>query len=216
MNGNRFFSKKPPPFRVHMDDPQASDQLVEQLLTHVSSYRHRELVIVCIGTDRSTGDALGPIVGTALTKECLNCFHVYGTLAHPVHAVNLEEKLKLIEKKHRRPFIIAIDACLGKLSSVGKVSLAAGPVQPGAAVNKKLPAVGDVHLTGIVNIGGMMEYFVLQNTRLHTVMQLADTISSSLVKLDQQFIKLTEKQRKSQTILQSLGLSFQANKMESQ
>ncbi|MNI74428.1 hypothetical protein D3C76_1435500 [compost metagenome] len=51
---------------------------------------------------------------------------------------------------------------------------------PGLAVNKDLPAVGDLSITGIVNISGNFEFMVLQNTRLFTVMTLADTISKGI------------------------------------
>ncbi|MNY42755.1 hypothetical protein D3C86_1776740 [compost metagenome] len=53
-------------------------------------------------------------------------------------------------------------------------------MRPGAGVNKQLPPVGDIHMTGIVNVGGFMEYFVLQNTRLSLVMQLGDKIVSAV------------------------------------
>ncbi len=181
---HRLFGKNTPPLRVHMEENGAIEQLSEQLFQMTESHIKRDLVIVCIGTDRSTGDSLGPLIGSKLEKETLRRFHVYGTLENPVHAVNLEERMTEIKMNHYRPFILAIDACLGRMTSVGKISLAEGPVQPGAAVQKKLPAVGDIHMTGIVNIGGMMEYFVLQNTRLHTVMQMADTIATSIKSTD--------------------------------
>ncbi|MFD1902996.1 spore protease YyaC [Paenibacillus rhizoplanae] len=73
-----------------------------------------------------------------------------------------------------------MDACLGQSTSVGCIQVVEGPLRPGAGVNKQLPPVGDIHLTGIVNVGGFMEYFVLQNTRLSLVMRLSDIISSSL------------------------------------
>jgi hypothetical protein len=47
-------------------------------------------------------------------------------------------------------------------------------------MNKSLPQVGDLSITGIVNICGAMEFMVLQNTRLFTVIQLANTISRGL------------------------------------
>ena len=181
---HRLFGKKQTPLRVHMDENEAVDQLAAQLKSMTEAYVRHDLVIVCIGTDRSTGDALGPLTGTLLEQQHLRHFHVYGTLENPVHAVNLEERLDTIRTNHPRSFILAIDACLGRLASVGKISLAEGPVMPGAAVQKKLPAIGDIHITGIVNIGGMMEYFVLQNTRLYTVMQMAKTIASSITKAD--------------------------------
>ncbi|MFW5631892.1 MAG: DUF1256 domain-containing protein, partial [Acetivibrio ethanolgignens] len=41
---------------------------------------------------------------------------------------------------------------------------------------KVLPAVGDIFITGIVNISGVLNNMVLQTTRLDVVMQLADFI----------------------------------------
>jgi putative sporulation protein YyaC len=66
------------------------------------------------------------------------------------------------------------------VSSVGCIQLGPGPVRPGAGVNKDLPPVGDIHITGIVNVGGFMEYFVLQNTRLSLVMKMSEIIAQSL------------------------------------
>jgi putative sporulation protein YyaC len=174
----------PPPAPLFRDSYQ-SDTLNERLSyiiysTLLSKMNFYDIVVVCIGTDRSTGDALGPIVGSKLQKLFPKQMTVYGTLDDPVHAMNLEETLSLIKKTHRFPFIIAIDACLGELKSVGMVTLAHGPLKPGAGVQKKLPEVGDLHMTGIVNVGGFMEYFVLQNTRLSIVMRMADKIASAL------------------------------------
>ncbi len=138
-----------------------------------------EIVVLCIGTDRSTGDSLGPLTGTKL--KTLNLFpHIYGTLDDPVHATNLEDKLKFISTAFTHPFVIAVDACLGKLENVGCVTLGHGSVKPGAAVNKDLPAVGNAYITGIVNVGGFMEHLVLQSTRLNLVMKMADTIAHGL------------------------------------
>jgi putative sporulation protein YyaC len=140
---------------------------------------HQPLIIICVGTDRSTGDSLGPLVGTYLKKHTLNGLHLYGTLDQPVHAVNLKDTLDSIQQHYHNPFIIAVDACLGQLSSVGCIQIGNGPVKPGAGVNKDLPPVGDMHITGIVNVGGFMEYFVLQNTRLSLVVNMAEVIAQS-------------------------------------
>ena len=171
------------PFKVDHTEAQAVEHLAEKFFCLVQEHgRERQLVIVCIGTDRSTGDALGPLVGSKLSARLLEQQHVtvYGTLEAPVHAVNLKETIQEIESKYDNPFVIAIDACLGQLSSVGLVTLAHGPLKPGAGVNKVLPEVGEFHITGIVNVGGFMEYFVLQNTRLSVVMRMADCIADSL------------------------------------
>ncbi|WLD93381.1 spore protease YyaC [Alkalihalobacillus sp. AL-G] len=174
----RLMPKKPFQHKVHYEDQDAVQDITRnltKLLPHA-----RPIVIVCIGTDRSTGDSLGPLVGSKLACKPSPHYDVYGTLEEPVHAVNLEERMNEINERYENPFIIGIDACLGKLSSVGMVSLGDGPVKPGAAVKKQLPPVGDIHMTGIVNVSGFMEYFVLQNTRLNLVMKLADLISEGI------------------------------------
>ena len=52
-----------------------------------------------------------------------------------------------------------------------------GPIQPGKAVGKNLPAVGNVSIKGIVNIAGFMEHAVLQSTRLHLPFEMSRTIA---------------------------------------
>lgn len=172
---------KETPFKVPYTTSNIIGMLVNRLNTMLDELSgNRPIVIVCIGTDRSTGDSLGPIIGTSLLKYRSPHFELYGTLEEPVHAMNLADTLADINHKFSDPFIIGIDACLGQLSSVGCIQVGSGPVRPGAGVNKELPPVGDIHITGIVNVGGFMEYFVLQNTRLHLVMKMADIISISL------------------------------------
>ncbi|MBD7966347.1 spore protease YyaC [Fictibacillus norfolkensis] len=170
---------KPIQYKLHHEDKEAMLRITEQILPMLPE-AHQPVVVVCIGTDRSTGDALGPLVGTKLHNKDTFPFFVYGTLDDPVHAVNLEEKLKMIATEHPGAFVIGIDACLGRLNHVGMVSINDGPVKPGAGVNKQLPPVGDMHITGIVNVSGFMEYFVLQNTRLSIVMKMAELIADSL------------------------------------
>ncbi|WP_345613734.1 spore protease YyaC, partial [Pseudonocardia adelaidensis] len=75
--------------------------------------------------------------------------------------------------QHNNPFIIAVDASLGKTESVGNIIGDTGSLRPGAALNKDLPEIGDIHITGVVNISGFMEYAVLQSTRLSLVVEMA-------------------------------------------
>lgn len=166
--------------RVQYDDPGALAALAAGIARQLLVAPARaQLVVVCIGTDRSTGDALGPIVGSEIRSRVPG-LPVYGTLERPVHAVNLDENLRSLQQEVAFPYVLAIDACLGQASCVGQVTLASGPLSPGAGVHKSLPPVGDFHLTGIVNVGGFMEYFVLQNTRLGIVMAMARCIAAAV------------------------------------
>ncbi|GIM28970.1 spore protease YyaC [Clostridium polyendosporum] len=142
--------------------------------------QHRPIIFICIGTDRSTGDSLGPLVGEKLKYMLRHDVFVYGNLENPVHAKNLDEVLNDIRSKFNNPFIIAIDACLSDIQNVGKIFIEKKPLFPGMAVHKNLPPVGHLSIVGVVNISGNLEFMVLQNTRLYTVMTIADAISRGI------------------------------------
>ena len=140
-----------------------------------------ELVFLCIGTDRVTGDCLGPFVGQKLSSYSGTVFSVYGTLFQPVHALNLTDIYQHIQTHHPNALIIAIDASLGEKKHLGYVTIANGALHPGAAIHKQLPSVGHIHITGIVNVSGVLVQLTLQTTRLSTVIFLADKIVQGIL-----------------------------------
>lgn len=168
--------------RTYFGDPLSSAHLG---VTLASLPLKPHIDIVCVGTDRSTGDSLGPFIGSALVKRQedgllpLNVT-VHGTIHEPVHALNLEKTVERINSENRESTIIAIDACLGRVKSIGYISVKRGPLHPGTGVSKQLPTVGHYHIIGVVNVAGFMEHVVLQNTRLSLVIQMADVITEAL------------------------------------
>lgn len=184
---DREMQELPDKIAHHIDDEnltyKAARQLVSYLMT-LDPQLDRPIVIVNIGTDRSTGDSLGPLVGSFLKEKqrLMPDMYVYGTLDDPVHATNIARYIEDIMNTHSNPIIIAVDACLGQAKNVGNLNLGIGPVKPGAGVKKDLPSVGHIYMTGTVNVGGYLEYLVLQNTRLNLVMKLAKSISDTICK----------------------------------
>jgi len=171
--------------RIHVQDPLAAEKIHQALLEKLACCYGKDIdgvVLLCIGTDRSTGDCFGPLAGSQLGRERQDFFHIYGTLDQPVHAANLQDYIETIKQTFRNPFVVAIDACLGSTENVGYINICDGPLQPGAGVNKSLPPVGDIYITGIVNVGGFMEYLVLQNTRLNLVMNMSQVLVQGLYK----------------------------------
>lgn len=168
--------------RTHYEDPLSSAHLA---LTLASLPLKPQVDIVCVGTDRSTGDSLGPFIGSALLKQqeeglLPSNISIHGTIHDPVHALNLTETVEGLKHGDRESTIIAIDACLGKVKNIGYISLKRGPLHPGTGVNKNLPTVGHYHIIGVVNVAGFMEHVVLQNTRLSLVLKMADVITEAL------------------------------------
>jgi putative sporulation protein YyaC len=174
-------TSSPEEHKFNIQHPASRQELAGSVKTLMAdaAAAGRDIVILCIGTDRSTGDALGPLTGSKL--QTLHQYpHIFGTLADPVHATNLPDTLRSIASHFANPYLIAVDACLGRLENVGCVTLGLGPLRPGAAVNKDLPPVGDACITGIVNVGGFMEHLVLQSTRLSLVFNMAEVIAYGL------------------------------------
>lgn len=139
-------------------------------------------VILCIGTDRVTGDSLGPLAGSFL--EAYGAYHpltVYGTLDAPVHALNLSRVMRRIKNKHPRSPILAVDASLGARRHVGYITLGKGSLSPGAGVQKSLDPVGDLFITGIINTASWGGQLTLQNTRLAPVARLACCIARGIL-----------------------------------
>ncbi|WP_028550099.1 spore protease YyaC [Paenibacillus sp. UNC451MF] len=151
-----------------------------ELAEFLSTIRQPELdaekiLFLCIGTDRSTGDALGPLVGTMLVEAGYP--YVMGTLEAPLDASNMIERLARIPTEQK---VVAIDACLGQPASVASYQVSNQPMEPGKSLGKQLPAVGDYSIAGIVNVDGGQKYSTLQSTSLYRVMVMAKEIVAAI------------------------------------
>lgn len=142
--------------------------------------RKDQVLLLCIGTDRSTGDSLGPLIGYQLRNHKLKHIRVLGTLNRPVHAMNLEDTLGLVEQYYQDHLIIAVDASVGMNDHIGCITLGRGSLKPGLGVSKELQSVGDLFITGIVSGCGSYDPVMLQSIRLSVVMRMAECISESV------------------------------------
>ncbi|HIX24277.1 MAG TPA: spore protease YyaC [Candidatus Lachnoclostridium avicola] len=155
-------------------------QLYRMIGGELESGRWKGVLFLCIGTDRSTGDSLGPLIGYKLRSKRMKNVKVMGTLEKPVHAMNLEEYLKVAKWKYPDYLTVAVDASVGNAEHVGYITLGKGPLKPGLGVSKELREVGDLFITGIVGSCAGHDPLMLQSVRLSVVMRLADRISESI------------------------------------
>lgn len=70
--------------QFHYTDLGAAWRLSSVLMESIP-FGDGPLLFCCIGTDRSTGDALGPLTGSLLTGLPSFPFEVVGTLEKPLH-----------------------------------------------------------------------------------------------------------------------------------
>lgn len=169
------------------DYTQTTSQEIAQII-HKLIYTHhpnkRDIVLLCIGSDRSTGDSFGPLVGTFVQEQGGAGYQILGTLTQPIHAKNIEQTIQTIRQNNPDILVISIDAGLGTTSQVGSLFIGLGALQPGKAVDKRITSIGDLHIIGVVNRAGQKQV-TLQSSRLSLVYHLAKLVSNGLICLSQ-------------------------------
>ena len=147
-------------------------------------------VFLCIGSDLSVGDSLGPVTGTKLKNMLagLNCY-VYGTLAKPITAHEVKYMNEFLKSTHPGSPIIAIDAAVGNAGDIGLIKVAKHGLKPGSGANKKLAKVGDVSIMGIVAEQSMFNYSLFSATRLNIIYKMSEIISEGIANYILQSLK---------------------------
>lgn len=159
--------------------------LHEMIRDTVREKGKKGVVFLCIGTDRSTGDSLGPLIGYKLKEQRIRRARIVGTLERPVHAMNLEQSVAAVRRQYPNHVVVAVDASVGSLDHVGYITMGKGALRPGLGVRKDLQEVGDIFITGIVGGCGNYDPLMLQSVRLSVVMQMADRICESIFLVEQ-------------------------------
>ena len=149
--------------------------------------KYFETVFLCIGTDRIIGDSLGPIVGTMLQEklEKYNFFNItiYGTLQENICYTNIQDVLKVINKKHENACIIVIDAALSHEDNIGKIFVSKEKMILGKGLSKQKIEVGDISIKAVVGKNYKLSKYnfsSLQNISLNVVIRLAQLISDGI------------------------------------
>lgn len=138
-------------------------------------------VVLCIGSDLSVGDSLGPITGTKLKEKLrgLNCY-IYGSLSKPITAHEVKYINEFLRLTHPGSPVIAVDAAVGASGDIGLIKIARRGVKPGSGANKKLARVGDVSIIGIIAEKSVFNFSILSATRLNIVYRMADIIAEGV------------------------------------
>lgn len=165
---------------MHFEDPRAPERLAGGIAAQFRALAQPERyfpVFFLVGATSSTGDALGPFTGWFLKRKGFRGEHV-GDLEDPVHAANLRERLSeawtRALRRERLPYIIAVDAAVGR---PGRLTLNRGPLKPGAAMGKVLPQVGHLHI-----MGGMANFpFMIWFADLDQTVGMAEVIADGIL-----------------------------------
>ena len=164
------------------------EKMVKKMNYAKSIKRYSEIIFLCIGTDRITGDCFGPLVGTNLKRmlENSNIFNItiYGTLIKNVNYSNIEQVIRTIQTKHSNPSIVVIDAALSKKENIGNVYIEEGKTILGKGLNKSRIEVGDLSIKAVVGKDYKIpayNFSILQNISLNTVYTLSNVVSEAII-----------------------------------
>lgn len=162
----------------HHNDPQAPE-LINGLMEKLLPPDIKQVVFLCVGSDRHILDCLGPLTGSLL-QEDIPSLAVYGSLDKPLHAGNLMSELGSINRRHPDSIHFAVDASAGAPSELGALRLRDEPLIPGKALLKRLPPLGHYSLTGVLSLKGRGRFKDPQVSSLNPVYQMARLIAQAV------------------------------------
>ncbi len=147
-------------------------------INKIINNQNREIVFLCIGTEKVIGDSFGPIVGQMLKNKTKN---VYGNLSETVNATNLSEKISQIYLKFNNPYIIVLDSALGNKEMINKVVIGSGSVKPGSALEKNIDKVGDMYINAIVGKNCSSNFTELKKVKTRDMINLSKNVYTAIL-----------------------------------
>lgn len=140
-------------------------------------------VIVCIGSDRVSGDSLGPVTGSMLkNKLAMPDVFVLGSLENTITAKEVKYLNAFLKETFFKRPIICVDSAVGSLSDVGVIKISDAPLLPGSGINKRLGKIGDVSVQGVVAEKNLLSKSALSEVKMGMVYKMSDIISDSIAK----------------------------------
>ncbi len=175
-------------------EEEQKEQLIQELGNYLYQEKRKkgyiELVFLCIGTDRITGDCFGPLVGSKLEEklEHYNIFNIniFGTLKENVCYTNIKEVLKTIEIKHPNACLIVIDAALAVQEKIGNIIVRKEKMTLGKGLNKAKIEIGDISIKAVVGKNYKLpkyNFSHLQNISLNVVNTMANIVAEAITEV---------------------------------
>lgn len=139
-----------------------------------------ELLFLCIGSEKISGDSVGPIVGSILKNRYKLPCPILGTEDKPVNGVNLPhyiENIRTVFPNHR---IIAIDSAVGSKKDMWTIKIKKGGVVAGGAITSKNPRIGDIGILAVVGEKNDDVLSTLLQAPLDRVERIAERIAKTI------------------------------------
>ncbi len=120
---------EPTETRVHVDDPAGREILGKAIAAHLASFAPspEPVTLVCVGSDRSTGDRSARWWGRAFPGWRRRGSPCTAPWSAPSTRPTCAERLPDLRRQGKDRLVVAVDACLGRAENVGTVCVSRAP-----------------------------------------------------------------------------------------
>ena len=158
-------------------------KLEEQIVDLINNKRFSNIIFLCIGTSKITGDSIGPIVGSNIKRLENEYIHIYGTVENNLNFNNAKKIIENINSNYINPCIITIDAALSNNNSLGDIVLGKGFMKIGKALEKSLCFYSDINIKCVVgkyhyNIN--KNFDILQSVTIEEIARISNILSNGI------------------------------------
>lgn len=147
--------------------------------------RFSEIVFLCVGTNKITGDMIGPIVGQKL-KDNLKQENVkiYGDMINTLNLKNASKIIKKVKAKYLNPFYITIDTALGKENMINKIIIGKGKIEIGKAIRDGIEFFSHINIKVVVgkyDESSENNMKTLENVNSDSIIYLSNIITNGIL-----------------------------------
>lgn len=161
---------------------------IRQALYSLLPQGTEHIYVIGIGSNRISGDSLGPFVGTLLKNSYPDHLTILGNLQSPLDATTLVPELTSFTFK-KNSFVIGVDSVFGSEEMVNSIVVNDGHIVPGIGLGNILPPIGDSGITGVVLENDPLLKNSLLCTDLHLVYTMATSIAKGISLTVRQYFK---------------------------
>lgn len=159
--------------------------------------RNKNLIFLCIGTNKVIGDSIGPLVGTNLKRDFknnmkfkedynieVNCIKIFGDMINNVSYNNIEENIQNIKNTIQDSYVIVIDSALSTENNIGKIFVYNKGLKYAESLKRDKEIIGDMSIKVVVgkNAQNRFKNFkILKNISSQRVIMLSNIVSKGII-----------------------------------
>ena len=159
--------------------------------------QNKNLIILCIGTNKVIGDSIGPIVGTNLKNDLkINMkfkdefyiknkkIKIIGDMCNNISYNNIKENIEKIDTIGEKNFIIVIDSALSSENNIGKIFIHNRGLKYAESLKRSNEIIGDMSIKAVVgkNTQNRFKNFkILKNISSQRVITMSNIVSKGII-----------------------------------